>query len=740
MAAEDVMVVFDGSNSMWGRIDGTAKIEIARDVMGNLLGDWTDNTNVGLIAYGHRREGDCSDIETVLAPQKLDRDRFLTKVGEISPRGKTPLTDAVEMAAEQLSYRDNPATVVLISDGIESCQRDPCALASELERAGVSFTAHVVGFGLSEREERDALACIAEETGGLFLSAGNAGELGKALSEVGTVVAEAPEPKPTPEPQPQSAPIVTLEAPDTTIMGSSFSVSWSASGQQPGDFVTIVPVGAEEGEHGDYARVKDKSSGRLQAPAEPGRYEVRYVVEDGRATAGSVEIEVVEANVAVEAPESTTAGATFPVSWSDVIHPRDFITIVPMDAEEGAYEDYTRVKDDREGTLQAPADAGLYEVRYVLNEGRKTLASAPIEIVEAEASVEAPERATAGETFSVSWSNAIHPRDFVTIVPAGADEGSYADYTRVKDSDQGSLQAPADAGLYEVRYVLNEGRKTLASAPIEIVEAEASVRAPDSAVVGSTFTVQWSRGIHPRDFVAIVPMGAEPGDHIDYARVSDKAEGKLRAPAESGLYEVRYVLNEGRKTLASEQIEIVEADIELSGPDTVRAGTAIRVGWSGTAPHPRDFVTIVPMGAEEGDYGDYARVGEREQADLAAPEATGLYEVRYVLEEGRRTLARHPVEVVAATATLNEGGALEVPETGAPGATVEVVWEAENQDNDQRIALAGADQADFTWIEARKADGDALTFTLPEEAGFYEFRLLDITERKVLSRATIAVE
>ncbi|HCQ64843.1 MAG TPA: hypothetical protein DIU07_06600, partial [Rhodobacteraceae bacterium] len=59
VAEEDVMVVFDGSNSMWGQIEGTAKIEIARGVMDNLLGEWTDDRSVGLMAYGHRQRGDC---------------------------------------------------------------------------------------------------------------------------------------------------------------------------------------------------------------------------------------------------------------------------------------------------------------------------------------------------------------------------------------------------------------------------------------------------------------------------------------------------------------------------------------------------------------------------------------------------------------------------------------------------------------------------------------------------------
>ena len=129
-AEENVMIVFDGSNSMWGQIDGTAKIEIARDVMENLLGEWTETRKVGLMAYGHPRRGDCTDMETIVVPGTGTRAEILDRIGAITPTGKTPLTSAVEQAATDLSYTDTPATVVLISDGLESCERDPCALGA----------------------------------------------------------------------------------------------------------------------------------------------------------------------------------------------------------------------------------------------------------------------------------------------------------------------------------------------------------------------------------------------------------------------------------------------------------------------------------------------------------------------------------------------------------------------------------------------------------------------------------
>src|SRR5699024_8926686 len=109
------------------------------------------------------------------------------------------------------------------------------------------------------------------------------------------------------------------------------------------------------------------------------------------------------------------------------------------------------------------------------------------------------------------------------------------------------------------------------------------------------------------------------------------------------------------------------------------------------------------MGAEEGAHGDYVRVSDRDEASLKAPEETGLYEIRYVLDQGKRILARHMVEIVGQTAALNDGGLLEAPEAGAPGETVEVRWTAENTANDQRVTLATSAQADFTWIEVQQA-------------------------------------
>ncbi len=828
-ANENVMVVFDGSNSMWGQIDGTAKIEIARGVMDNLLGEWVDERSVGLMAYGHRRRGDCGDIEVLVEPGREARQSILDRINAITPTGKTPLTDAVEAAAWALSYTDQPATVVLISDGLESCERDPCALATALEQGGVGFTAHVVGFGLGSEEDTSSLECIAENTGGQYITAGSAAELQDALSVVGTAVAEAaPEPQPEPEPEPEpEMPAVAVDGPDTAVGGSEIMVTWTPTISEgdyinvvplgtdpdvfgsyvrigkstevtlpvPGDeglyevrylnnqskevlghdtleitkgevelsapdtvqtgaefkvtwsptinrrdYVAIVPVGSDPGTFGNYQNVSRNSETDLRAPADPGLYEVRYFLNIDKRTIASRQIEVSDPQVTLQAPDSALTGADFDVSWTGTVSTQDYITIVPMGADEGEFGNYIVVREASSNSLKAPADTGMYEVRYVLREGNKTLASETIEISAPEVTVSGPNTVLTGEKFKVDWSGTVNSQDYIAIVPAGSDEGTYGNYLVVRDNVAGTLTAQADPGLYELRYILREGARTLATATIEITEPEVTVSAPETVLAGSNFEVSWTATVSSQDYINIVPMGTNEGVYGNYVVVRDKNSSDLQAPAETGLYEIRYLLREGNKTIATTTVEVVEPEVTIAAVDEIRAGEKLRVSWTGTVSQA-DYVTLVPVGTPDDKLGTYARVGDKAQLDLKTPEETGLYEVRYVLREGGRVLARQSVEVLAPDAPLDTGASLEAPDTANPGATIKVSWNVESDSQDQRITLARGDQAIFTWITAKKITTDPpVEIKLPDEPGVYEIRFLDLTNKEVLSRRVIRVE
>ena len=196
------IIVLDASGSMWGQIDGRPKLEIAREALGSVLSGLDPTTEIGLMAYGHREKGSCEDIELVVPPAAGTAQAITDAANAMKFLGKTPLSESVRRAAAELKSTEAKATVILITDGIETCEADPCALGAELEASGVDFTAHVVGFGLTE-EEGKAVACLAENTGGKYIQASDAGQLVEALKT--TVVVAEPEPAPEPTPVPQPA-------------------------------------------------------------------------------------------------------------------------------------------------------------------------------------------------------------------------------------------------------------------------------------------------------------------------------------------------------------------------------------------------------------------------------------------------------------------------------------------------------------------------------------------------------
>ena len=728
---EDVMVVFDGSNSMWGQIDGTAKIEIARSVMGNLLGDWTADRQIGLMAYGHRRRGDCSDIETLITPASGTAPDILERINAITPTGKTPLTDAVEQAATALAYTDRPATVVLISDGLESCERDPCELARALEKGGVGFTAHVVGFGLANDEDAASLACIAEETGGQYISASNASELGDALSDIGTAVAE-------PEPEPE-LPEVTLTAPDSVVVGGSLIAGWSTVVER-GDYVTFAAPDMDAENYISHVSTNDKSEGELRAATTPGTYELRYVHAGTGDILGRRDIAVTEHQITLTVPESVATGAEFEVSWTDASHPSDYITIVPQGADQGTYGDYLSVRDNSSVTLTAPADAGLYEVRYLFNIDETTALSQPVEVTDVNVTLTAPDTALIGSSVVVEWSDTIAPEDYITVVSVGAEDSQYTNYILTRDNSKGALRMPAVPGMYELRYVLREGRRVIARHALELTEPEVTLSAPDTALAGSDVKISWTGTVDDRDYITIVPAGAEEGTHTNYILARDNTEGEVKAPADPGLYEIRYILREGRRTMARRTLEITEPEVSLTAPDKIRAGDTIKVGWS-TPVDSRDYIALAPVGSEPGSQVTYILVRAETEGKLEAPDEAGMYEIRYILREGGRVLASNMIEVLPTDAQLQSGATIEAPEIAAAGSTIDVGFTTASTSADRRITLARADQAIFTWVNAVKIDDEAsVRLTLPDTPGTFELRFLDVTEQEVLARKIITVE
>jgi Ca-activated chloride channel family protein len=478
------IIVLDGSGSMWGQIGGRPKLEIAREVLGQVLADIPADRELGLMAYGHRRRGDCGDIELVVPPAPGTAGQITAAANAMRFQGRTPLTDAVRQAARALNFTENPATVILITDGIETCNADPCALGRELAAAGVGFTAHVVGFGMTA-EEGAQVACLAQETGGQYLLAQDAAGLSAALSA--TIAAQAGTPPPAPPPPPAPAPVAeapplppaTLNAPAEVAALERFQVAVTGP-MNPGDYLDVVYDGQTRiGDLLFWVMLDRGNPATLTAPVEPGDYVIRYIeARDGVAprVLATAPLSVAPASYGLQAAGTVMGGAQLRVEWQADYNDGDWIDFAPA----GSTDPNTTVTWAGVNPEGAPVDVtvplapGDYDLRFVAlgPEGPRVMSTRPVTVTPAAATLTAPDRVEAGATYRVGWSGPFHPSHYITLTDPGAGDDDYAHgyFYLPGPGLPGALTAPAAPGSYELRFVLyTEGPQVLARRTLQVV-------------------------------------------------------------------------------------------------------------------------------------------------------------------------------------------------------------------------------------------------------------------------------
>jgi len=188
------MIIFDASGSMQEQIDGVTKIVMAKDALKEVVNSWNPKVELGLTAYGHRVKSDCSDIEIIVPIGKLNKKSMIDTVLTIQPKGMTPIAKSLRQVVNSLREHNGTTTIILISDGHESCEENPCGAAKQLKAEGVNFVAHVIGFHVDSKTDKQ-LECIAHATGGEYFSAKNAASLTEAIGVIAKKLERA-KPKP----------------------------------------------------------------------------------------------------------------------------------------------------------------------------------------------------------------------------------------------------------------------------------------------------------------------------------------------------------------------------------------------------------------------------------------------------------------------------------------------------------------------------------------------------------------
>lgn len=187
-----ILFIYDASGSMWGQIQGKSKITIASEVLSTAVNNLPDNQKIGFVAYGHRKEGDCKDVEFLVDVENGTKAEVIQAVKGIKPLGKTPLAYSALQVIEKLRQSKLKATIILITDGIESCDGNICDVIKAAKNEGIDFKLHIIGFGLKD-EDTEQLKCAAEAGDGNYYNAEDASDLGDVLGEATSTTIDKPD-------------------------------------------------------------------------------------------------------------------------------------------------------------------------------------------------------------------------------------------------------------------------------------------------------------------------------------------------------------------------------------------------------------------------------------------------------------------------------------------------------------------------------------------------------------------
>lgn len=266
---------------------------------------------------------------------------------------------------------------------------------------------------------------------------------------------------------------------------------------------------------------------------------------------------------------------------------------------------------------------------------------------------------------------------------------------------------------------------------VEVLSA-ATLAFPPQVPAGKSFAVKWTGPNNDKDYVTVVRRDAADATYANYTDTREGSPLQLLAPIEPGDWEVRYVANASKTVLARAPLVVTANAVTFTAPPEVIAGTAVTVVWTGPN-NAGDYITLVPKGLPDGQYGNYAYTTKGSPLVVTAPIADGDSELRYMTGQGGQVLGRSPVRVVPAAITL------DAPVAAAAGSTVSVKWTGPNNPGDYVTivpqSLPDGQYAAYAYTEA----GSPLSIAAPKSATLGEVRYMSGQGGRVLLRRSIVI-
>jgi len=180
-----ILFLLDASGSMLAKWESSDRMSVAKELLAHLVDSLEryDNLEVALRVYGHqfgRERNDCKDTRLEVPFSGNSTEAIKKKLTEIIPRGNTPITYSLQQAAGDFPEEKTRNVIILITDGLESCGGDPCAMSLALQKKRIFLRPFVIGIGIEPESEKQ-LSCI-----GQYFNAANVQTFESVLTEIVT--------------------------------------------------------------------------------------------------------------------------------------------------------------------------------------------------------------------------------------------------------------------------------------------------------------------------------------------------------------------------------------------------------------------------------------------------------------------------------------------------------------------------------------------------------------------------
>jgi Ca-activated chloride channel family protein len=162
-----VLFVFDCSLSMSKKWENSTNMDISKKILQNTVDSLSrlEDVQVALRLYGHQHtvspNRDCKDTKLEVPFYKGNTAALKQKIKEAQPRGTTPIAYTLEQCGNDFPDNNSRNIIILITDGIEECEVDPCKARMKLMEKGIVFKPFIIGIGLSV-EQIKTFECVGD--------------------------------------------------------------------------------------------------------------------------------------------------------------------------------------------------------------------------------------------------------------------------------------------------------------------------------------------------------------------------------------------------------------------------------------------------------------------------------------------------------------------------------------------------------------------------------------------------